>query len=53
MRFSKRFIKSKRYTVDSIGWNLDRKKTNAIAVEDPAPRGHWFLPERGCLFYYI
>lgn len=38
MRFSKRFIKSKSYAVDSIGWILAREKANAIAV--PAtPRG--------------
>ena len=30
MPFSKRFIKSESYAVDSIGWILDREKANAI-----------------------
>ena len=33
MRFSKRFIKSESYAVDSMGWILAREKANAIALE--------------------
>ena len=40
MRFSKRFIKTKSYDVDSIGWILDREKANAIGWDSPPPFTH-------------
>jgi len=35
MPFSKRFIKSESYAVDSIGWILAREKANAIGLAAP------------------